>query len=1139
MASAISPRLSARWWTKRALAAVACLAGVAYVGWRLTTLGTGGMLWLSIPLLVTEVWALAGFGVLISAAWTDPEAEAPRAAELGSFPRVPVLIDADGATEAELERSLIALIALRGAGETIVVVDDDVDFDAVAQRFGATVEVGAGPVLHRMAALDAPLALWLTAGQVVLPDLLASTVPRFDDPTVATCQVAVTWLNADSLAHMRGGRDQDALTRDVLGPALAARGVAPWSGAGSIVRTDAARSLPEAARTTADAAHGPLFGAGYSSTYEPRDLIRGIAPDTLADYLATRQDRTAAVWRGAWKPGGVFRGGQRSAASRIGALHHLLSATAGVRLLLQVALLGIVMMTGVLPFTAASTTVAATWLTIASLRALARRAIAEGAMGALDWTRQAWRTLPADAAALLGRSPRGRHTTSRHPLRSALGTLWPLALTILTLDLVLLARGWTLVRPDALPRLATSDRVLVLLAGLAMLVPLADVVLGVARRRQRRAAPRLETSLPISVGEATARTVDISPGGVGLLLDAAPAVGSLATFDLTLPSLEGGTEHVVGTAHVRSATADPSGRVRVGLEFANLSPSARVALIGYCGVGHAIEFVDHSPTVVDPGGLDIDLGASRRPVRGMTGFAVAAGVAALIAGPSAGVAVADDTLQVTQVCVRTTDGDPVADAVVSRVGPDGDELLGSSDTAGCVAVAPSPPTDRYRAVLGGIGGTSSDASGGVVTVTLTGRSVLVLDTNAEPLDVEIRTFTDAWSEPTVIAGRTTLAPDPRIEAVEITWEGVSVVEAVDGDVVVVLAVLVADPGAAVTEIERGAGWEPFVDGMQVLPGRITLRLDDGGIVKLDVPGDHRMTVPSGTITRLDLTPAPTPAPPAATPSSAPGQEPTPTTPNPAGTPSVSVPTADAGPTPTVPADPSATAEPTPTQDGEPTPAASPDPDPTAPTADPTPDPDPTAPPPSPRPTRTRPHQPPTPRPARTRPPVPRRPWSQRPHRPRGRTDEPQDARRGRAGFRRRARRRGRRGVERRGHQYGTRCGHDVGRQLLRGRRGGDQPARRAGRPAVRGRRPLPGASGDGVCAGQLRRQPPGLGEAARQAHLGHRPGRVHRPPSDPRRRLREPAGDRGPGLRRPARRAVEQPRRLRPWDGRDGLGSPR
>ena len=224
-----------------------------------------------------------------------------------------------------------------------------------------------------------------------------------------------------------------------------------------------------------------------------------------------------------------------------------------------------------------------------------------------------------------------------------------------------------------------------------------------------------------------------------------------------------------------------------------------------------------------------------------------------------GVASADDTIAVDQVCVQTPEGRAVPGAVVSRVGSDAEMLLGTSDATGCVAIAPTTSSQVYQATVGTLRAISSEASGGVVVITLSGRSVTMLDSSGQPLAAEIRTFAGAWSDPAEVTGSIDLPPDPTIEAVEIRWAGMTHVQPLDGDVVVVLATLVADPDADVVDIDRGLGWEPFVDGIEVLPGRVAVRLDNGGIAKLDVPGDHAMSVPSGTITRLDLAPAPPPA----------------------------------------------------------------------------------------------------------------------------------------------------------------------------------------------------------------------------------------------------------------------------------------
>ena len=69
------------------------------------------------------------------------------------------------------------------------------------------------------------------------------------------------------------------------------------------------------------------------------------------------------------------------------------------------------------------------------------------------------------------------------------------------------------------------------------------------------------------------------------------------------------------------------------------------------------------------------------------------------------------------------------------------------------------------------------------------------------------------------------------------------------------AVDAADAGAedTVLEIDRGAGWEPFADGMDLVPGWIAFRLESGeGSSSSTSPRAPRSRVPSGVITPITV-----------------------------------------------------------------------------------------------------------------------------------------------------------------------------------------------------------------------------------------------------------------------------------------------
>ena len=61
-------------------------------------------------------------------------------------------------------------------------------------------------------------------------------------------------------------------------------------------------------------------------------------------------------------------------------------------------------------------------------------------------------------------------------------------------------------------------------------------------------------------------------------------------------------------------------------------------------------------------------------------------------------------------------------------------------------------------------------------------------------------------------------------------------------------------GVSVDAIDRGQGWEPFHDNIQVMPGRIAVRLADGSTIKVEVDAGHALDLRTGSQT--SVTPSP-------------------------------------------------------------------------------------------------------------------------------------------------------------------------------------------------------------------------------------------------------------------------------------------
>ena len=326
-----------------------------------------------------------------------------------------------------------------------------------------------------------------------------------------------------------------------------------------------------------------------------------------------------------------------------------------------------------------------------------------------------------------------------------------------------------------------------------------------------------------------------------------------------------------------------------------------------------IQNEESAPALAAPGDLPVErVATEHRSLQALTTAALVAGVAVLSLGPAAVPAIAGDEQPVGEVCVVTEAGDPVPDAVIERFDADDWAPIGSTGSAGCVAVVAATTEDDFAAVYGAlrVESNADDLVGTDVVITLTDHRVLVFDTEGTALlDIGVRYFTDAWHDASARDGAATvISALEQPTQIEVMWQGARYVQPFSPEAVVELALVSPDADARITEIDRGAGWEPFVEPMEVLPGRFVVRLADGDVAKFEVPAGHRLVVPSGRLGQLDRTIAlPTPEP---APTSEP--EPTPT----------SEPTATTEPT----AEPTATPEPPPTS--EPTETTEPTPEPT-------------------------------------------------------------------------------------------------------------------------------------------------------------------------------------------------------------------
>lgn len=810
---------------------LAVAAGIAYLGARITTLGSGWTLVLSLPLYVAETLAFAQLGLFAFVGWhahrhPDGITPARRSHRSGMAAEVDIVVDCGGLPADALERTLVGVRAVRSVSRTIVVDRfHREDLAETAAALGATYTVDDRPeeqwveVLLETSSTHA--VAWLRSGHVPMEDFIEAGYSALSQSKVAVWQSAVGLLNSDSFAHVQRGRDEDAVLRTVIAPGLNAFGAGPWNGSGSIVRRHALERLGAHGSTRSVPLAGRLMflhRSGWSSVFASTPHVRSLAPDTLDDYLIERRDRARSVFAllASRHNPLVYRG--LSAGQRLAHLALASPFLTGMRQAVVVLLLIPVLLTGVLPISGDLVPILGLWAIASSAAVLTRRLLAGDSMRIGDWTRHGWRTVGADVAAAVSLlRPRPGDDVANGERVTGLRTLGRLRLLtgiVVALDLALLARGLTIVFETALPPLGTAEKLVVISFGLFALVPMIDVLHLVVARKQRRKAFRLDADLAVHVGDTKTRSLDVSTSGIGVLLPSAPVIGSPLRLRIDVPDGAGHAHQADLTGVVRAASREDSGQVRVGIEFADVPATTRRALIAFCMAGTTTRLdpgeiaEPHALTIHRPGG------GRGHPLKALTAIASAASVAMLFVGPSAASASTTEHEAISINIVNTRGG-----------GVEGAELRSMS-------AASEPWKDA---------GTTDNR--GSATVQVAAGSI----------------------------GRDGAA-------VEILWNGNRVVLPLRATTTVFTSRIDGDP-ANVVAVNTGDGWIDFIDGMHVLPGRVAVRFADGSVMKTeldpglvldtatgeassgsDETGSTTTTTAPGTTTALSTTTAPTTVP---------------------------------------------------------------------------------------------------------------------------------------------------------------------------------------------------------------------------------------------------------------------------------------
>jgi cellulose synthase (UDP-forming) len=584
---------------RQLLALVALLAGLVYLVWRCGFTVVGGTLWLGIPLLAAEAWALTAVSLYVFSTWRLRVRTAPP-------PRpgrtVAILVPTYNEAPDVLRATVLGALAVRYDPRPEVWLLDDGDRAWVrdlAAELGTRYLVRpaprhhakAGNLNHALEHVEAELLLVLDADHVPFPHFLERTVGYFDDPGVAFVQSPQAFFNR-SFQHPREADDpllnEQSLFYDVICRGKDRDNAVFWCGSSAVLRRDALRSVGGVAtETVVEDTHTAmrLHQAGWRSVYHHEVLAVGLAPEEVTAFL---------VQRGRWAKG-CFQMLRRAfpltarGLSWRQRLHYLSSVShyvEGPQRLIALVVPPAILVSGRVPLDSDTITYLALFVPQLVLVPLATWAMSEGRYRFLDGERFALVRAFAytRAVAALWRrdltfavTPKGAAARASSPYGAVRPQLAVAALAVAATVYQSLAQALAL--PGRLTPFAFGATAFwaLLSAGL-----LGAVARWAGAVRHRRRAHRFPITVPVtwSVGEAAsvrATARDLNPFGMAVDADREPPAGAAVHVRIRL-----GRTTVAVTGAVAGVRPLPDGRWRVGVAFDALTGAAQDAILRWC-----------------------------------------------------------------------------------------------------------------------------------------------------------------------------------------------------------------------------------------------------------------------------------------------------------------------------------------------------------------------------------------------------------------------------------------------------------------------------------------------------------------------------------------------------------------------------
>jgi cellulose synthase (UDP-forming) len=586
----------------RGLALVALLWGAGYLTWRVGWSDEGADPIAFAMLLATEVYGLYALAILTWFSWSRPPAQRPPATPDRSIDVYVCTYD----EPAEVVMATLAGCRALTYPHTTYLLDDGrrPEMRELAELAGAEYltrgdnsHAKAGNLNAALPRTSGDLVLVLDADHVPMPDALDALVGFFDDERMAIVQTPHDFFNHDSVQHYVVGRHEQSLFYRVVCPGKDRHGAAYWCGSAALINRHALLEIGGVAtETIAEDFHTTirLQRHGWRTRYHDEVLVQGLAPHDLDGYLLQR-DRWArgnlAVFT---LPESPLRAKTLNPLQRLSFLASLLAYLAPPMRLLLLLTLGLVLWTGELPMKISVAALAALWVPYLVLNLGAGAALARGYMRVPESAHYELLTMEIYTRALRCAIRPGRTAFKVTPKQGrdggGLDAVRKLHLVLFCTALVglgTLMRLLDLAGVGPLPDLPGIAAIVVPLLGLYELRRLLATTLAVGRRRQRRLVYRFEGDAPAELygpgSHASARLVDASAAGLGMVAEAAVEVGSTPAVLLELTDAAGVEHEVAAKVEVRTCR-ESDGRFLVGATILEIDPEARLRLMEWCYV---------------------------------------------------------------------------------------------------------------------------------------------------------------------------------------------------------------------------------------------------------------------------------------------------------------------------------------------------------------------------------------------------------------------------------------------------------------------------------------------------------------------------------------------------------------------------